>query len=128
SERPKDGERTERVAIEVFAHGVLEQRDIDDVFLLRDPNPGAEVADGLRRVAPSSYAGNRRQTRVVPSRHQLLLHEGQQLALTQHRVVQIEPCELDLLRSRLEFARRTDERVNTPVLQGPMILELERAQ
>src|SRR5262245_46816292 len=116
------------MAIQIFAHGVLEQRDVDDVFLLRNTDTGAEVADSLGRIPPPAQTSERRQARVVPSGHELLSYKRQQLALAHHRVVQIEACELDLLRTRLELARRFDERVDTPVIERPMILELQRTQ
>ena len=41
-ERPHDGQRAPRAAVQILADRVLEQRDVDDVLLLGD-------ADALRR-------------------------------------------------------------------------------
>jgi len=52
-----------------------------------------------------------------------VLHELQQPALAQDRVGQVEARELDLLRARIEA-----ERCEDPVVQRPVVLELERAE
>ena len=56
----------------------------------------------------------------------LVLHQLQKLALAHHRVVQIQPRELDLLRPGV--LERVAEFADEPVVQRPVILELERAQ
>ena len=77
---------------------------------------------GFRRVAAAAQAADRRHARIVPAGHVPLLHELQQLALAHHRVVQVEARELDLLRTiALEQAG------HQPVVQRPVILELQRA-
>ena len=84
----------------------------------------AEVADRFRRVAAAPQAGDGRHARIVPSGDVPVLHELQQLALAHHGVVQVQPRELDLLRP---IVARTD--VSTqPVVERPVILELQRAQ
>ncbi len=127
-ERPQHRERAQRAAVEILAHGVLEQRDVDDVLFLGDADARAEVAHRFRRVAAPADAGNRRHARVVPPRHDLLLHERQQLPLAHDRVVQVQAGELDLLRARPELARGARQRVDAPVVQRPVILELQRAE
>ena len=54
----------------------------------------------FRRVAAAAKAADRRHARIVPAGDVLLLHELQQLALAHHRVVQVQPRELDLLRAQ----------------------------
>ena len=49
------------------------------------------------------------------------LHQLQQLALAHHRVGQVEPRELDLL--RVVDAQLVEE----PVVERPVVLELQRA-
>ena len=48
--------RARRAAVQVLAHAVLEQADVDDVFLLGDADARAEVADRFRRVAAAAQA------------------------------------------------------------------------
>ena len=60
-----------RRAVQVLAHGVLEQRDVDDVLFLGDADAGAEVAHRRGRVAAAPDAGDRRHPRVVPAGHVL---------------------------------------------------------
>ena len=97
-QRTQHGHHARRAAVQILADAVLELRHVDDVFLLRDADARAEVADRLRRVAAAPQAADRRHPRIVPARHVALLHELQQLALAHHRVVQVQPRELDLLR------------------------------
>ena len=52
-----------------------------------------------------------------------LLHELEQLALAHHRVGQVQARELDLLR-----ARRHRQVLDQPVVERPVVLELERAE
>ena len=97
-QRPQDRHDARRAAVQVLAHAVLELRHVDDVFLLGDADPRAEIADRLRRVAAAAQTGDRRHARIVPAGDVLLLHELQQLPLAHHGVVQVQPRELDLLR------------------------------
>ena len=53
-----------------------------------------------------------------------LFDEFEQLALAQHRVGEVQPRELDLLR----VAGQVGELLDEPVVQRPMVLELQRAQ
>ena len=122
-QRAQHRHHARRAAIQILADAVLQLRHVDDVLLLRDADPRAEVADRLRRVAAAPQPADRRHPRIVPARHVPLLHELQQLALAHHRVVQVEPRELDLLR-----LVALDERVHQPVVERPMVLELERAE
>ena len=97
-QRPQHRHHARRAPVQILADAVLELRDVDDVFLLGDADARAEIADRLRRVAAAAQAGDRRHARIVPAGNVLLLHELQQLALAHHRVVQVQPRELDLLR------------------------------
>ena len=95
-----------------------------DVLLLGDADRVAELADRLRRVAAPAQPGDRRHARIVPAADVLLLHELQQLALAHHRVGQVQPRELDLLRTDgVSTACSID-----PVVERAVVLELERAE
>ena len=121
-QRAKHRHHARRAEVQILAHAVLELRHVDDVFLLRHADAGAEVADRLRRVAAAPQAADRRHPRIVPAGDVPLLHELQQLALAHHRVVQVEARELVLMR-----LVALDQVVHQPVVQRPVILVLERA-
>ena len=126
SERAEHRHHAGRAAIEILAHRVLELRHVDHILFFGDADTRAEIPEGLRRVAPPTQPANRRHPRVVPSRHVPLLHELQQLPFAHHGVVQVEPRELDLVRP---IGPALSEQVlEQPVVQGSMVLELERAQ
>ncbi len=75
------------------------------------------------RVAAAAQAGERGHARVVPAGHVPALDEVLELALGQREVRQVEARELGLLRARHELGRLLEE----PVVQRPVVLELERA-
>ena len=60
---------------------------------------------------------------IVPAVHAAILHELQQPALAHDRVGQVQPRELHLVGPRAER-----QRVEHPVVERAMILELERAE
>ena len=96
--------------------------EIDHAVGLGDADALDEIAHRLRRHAAAAQPGERRHARIVPavdvsSRHQLVQH-----ALRQHRVGQIEPRELVLVRPR-----RHRQILDEPVVERPVILEFERA-
>ncbi len=122
-QRPEHRHDPRRAPIEIFAHTVLELRDVDHVLLLGDTDAAAEIANRLRRMAAAPEPADRRHPRIVPPRHDTLLHELQQLSLAHHRVVQIQARELDLPRTI-----GVDQIVDEPVVERPVILEFERAQ
>ena len=74
-ERTQHCHGARRAAIQVLARAVFEQADVDDVLLLRHADPGAEVADRLRRVAAAAQAYNKVaasfETRVLTSARKL---------------------------------------------------------
>ena len=97
-QRPQHRHHARRPLVEVVANRVFEPRHVDRAVELRHADPFAERAHRLGRVAAAAQAADRRHPRVVPAGDVLLLHELQQLALAHHRVGQVEPRELDLLR------------------------------
>ena len=117
-----DRERARRAAVQVFPHGVLEQRDVDHVLLLRDADARAEVAHRFRCEPAAANPGDGRHAGIVPAADELLLDQRQQPALAHHRVIQVEPGKLDLLRTRGRPGVFDD-----PVVQRAVILELQRA-
>ena len=81
-----------------------------------------EVADGLRRVPAAADAGDRGHPGVVPAAHPPVVDELQQEALREDGVAQVEPRELVLPRPG-----RDRQVLDEPVVEGAMVLELERA-
>ena len=124
-ERPSDGHDARHPHVEIVADGVLERRELDP----RHARPrhadrvgeGADAPRASRRggaVPRSSACRGSSQPVDVP-----FVHEPEQLPLAQHRVVELEPGELGLLRRPLE-ARLAHE----PVVELAVVLELERAE
>ena len=85
------------------------------------PMLATEVANRFRRIAAPPDARKRGHPRIVPAVHMSVLHQRQQLALAQQRVGEIQPVELELLR------RKDAELLDEPVVQRPVIFELEGA-
>ena len=77
---------------------MLQQRQLDGAVGLRDADGIGEIAQRFGRVTPPPDAGNRRHAGIVPAAHMPILHQREQLALTQQGISQIEPVEFDLLR------------------------------
>ena len=65
---------------------------------------------------------DRGHARVVPAAHVPLVDEPEQHALGEHRVGEVEPGELVLAR-----ARRHRQVLDEPVVERPVVLELQRA-
>ena len=105
---------------------MLELRHVDHVFLLGYADARAEVTNRFRRVAATSEAGDRRHARIVPSFDEMLLHELQQLPLAHDGVIQVQARKLDLLRPLIGVRR--DEVADQPIVEWPMVLELQCAQ
>ncbi len=101
---------------------MLEQRHVDEAVSLGDADALAEGPDRLGRVSAPPQTGERRHARVVPARHVLALDELPQLALGRDGVREVELGELDLLGPRVE-----GHLVEKPVVERPVVLELERA-
>ena len=122
-QRAEHRHRPRRMPVEILAHAVLEQPDVDHVLLLGDADPRAEVANRLGRVAAPPQAGDGRHPRIVPARDVTLRHQLEQLSLAHHGVAQVEPRELVLPGLVLG-----PDLFDAPVVERPVIDVLERAQ
>ena len=120
-ERPQHAHHARRPPVQIGSQTMFEQGNVHRAIDLRDADGGAEITEGLGGVAAAAQAGNRRHPRIVPAANQPVLDQLQQEPLAHHRVGQIEPGELDLLRG--ENAQLAD----VPVVKRPMVLELQRA-
>jgi hypothetical protein len=83
-----------------------------------------ELADRSRRIAAPTDSRERRHSRVVPPLDVAFVDEPLQLALARDGEHEIAARELDLPRA----ARPLPELIEEPVVERPVILELERAE
>ena len=125
-DRAQHRQRAGRVTVQIFADRVLEQRDVDDVLFChtdphrnREPPRACSRAGGCRRSSACVDRPSSTQTSARPARAAC--------ALTHHRVVQVQPSELDLAGARSERGLLADV-IDHPVVKRPMVLELERAE
>jgi hypothetical protein len=107
----------------VLADRALQHAHLHQVVGLGHTDALAEPRASPRREAAPPQPGDGRHARIVPAAHDALLHQLRQQPLAHHRVFEIEPAELDLAR----LAGHRDV-LDAPVVQRPMILELQRAQ
>ena len=123
-QRPQHRHAPRRDAVQQFAdRDIRTRRYSDDAVRLGDAAASHEVAQRRRRNAAPAHPGQRRHARIVPARNATLAHQPRQDALRHHDVGDVEPRELVLVR-----ARRHRQVVDQPVVQRPVVLELQRAQ
>ena len=87
--------------IEVVANGVFKEADIVERFKFGVADGVDKILDGFRGEATSAQAANGGHTRVVPSVHQVFLHQLQQFALAHHGVGEVQAVEFYLARAVL---------------------------
>ena len=110
-------------AVEVVAHGMLEELDVVEGLVLGVADAADEVLDGVWGVAASAQAADGGHAGVVPAGHQALLDELEQLALAHDRVGEVEAVELDLARTVALVGQEADK----VVVEGTVRHELQRA-
>src|SRR3990170_3916039 len=74
SQRAQHTHHTWGAAIQILAHKVLKQGDIDNAVSLGNADLVTEVADRLWRVASPANAGKGWHTGIVPSADNAILH------------------------------------------------------
>ena len=121
-ERPQHRHAPLRRLVEMLADRELEHADIDDAVGLGDADALDEIAHRRGRHAAAAQARERRHARIVPAADMAAADQFREHALRQHRVSQIEPGELVLMRMR-----RHRQVCEEPVVERPVILEFERA-
>ena len=112
-----------RGLVQRLAHRIVEHGDVDAAVGARHADRRGEGADRLRRHAAPAQARDGRHARIVPARHVAVAHQRRQHALGEHRVVHVEPRELDLPRPR---GHR--QVVEQPVVERLVVGEFQRAQ
>ena len=114
--------------IQYLAHRLLQYRHVDQLVGLRHAGPLAEQPDGSRRITTPTQARDGRHAWIVPARHDALVHQSLQLALAGDGVGEVHPGKLDLPRQRGIQQAGFGHAGQQPVVQWPVILELQRAQ
>ena len=108
--------------VQHVAHRGVELGRLDQVVRLGDADAPDELADAFRRHAAPAQAGQGRHARIVPAGDMALPDQPDQPALRQHRMAEIEPGELILIRPR-----RRRQVFDQPVVERPVVLELHGA-
>jgi hypothetical protein len=101
---------------------MLEHAYLDDAVGLRHPDHGREVAETLGGEAASSQARDRGHPGIVPTPDVALVDQAQEHPLGEDGVGEVEPRELVL-----PGARGYGQVLDEPVVEGPVVLELQRA-
>ena len=112
-----------RVGVQVLPQAVLQEAVLNGVGGLGHADALAEAADGGGGVSPAAQATQRGHPGIVPAGDIVLLHQLAELPLGHHRVVDAQPGKLDLPGMGRQLTVLDD-----PVVQGPVRLELQRAQ
>ena len=116
---------TRCILVQLITYTVFKHRVIDRTVALGNPDLLTERTHCRRRVAAAAHTGDRRHTRIVPAAHVPSLDEFTQLTLARDRPREIEPCKLDLTRTR---PCGKTERLEQPVVEWAVLLKLKRAQ
>ena len=112
-----------RVSAQFVPDNMLQHAGVDPGVVLGQTDTLTEFPYGLRRKPAPPQTGQGGHARVVPAAHVAVLHQFDQPALAQHRVLEVQAGELVLAR-----AGRRIQVVDKPVVQRPVILELQAAQ
>ena len=128
----EDSADTDGATVEVLANSTLQERHLvkgieGGVAYLLD-----ETTDAFGTIPATTEAANGRHAWVVPSTHQTLLDESQQIALAHERVAEVQLVELRLARTvvlnvvglALVLLHPSYEEV----IEGTVLHELERAE
>ncbi len=108
---------------EHLAYAVFEHAHFNELVFLRNAAALHEITQRSRGITTPSHAGNSRHARVIPAADNAVLDHHPELALARDRVGEVQARELDLARPV-----RWLQLVQEPVVQRPVILELQRAQ
>ena len=121
-DRVEHGHAPPRARVEVVPREEVEQAQFVGAVDLGDADVLAERDQCLGGHAATTQAANCRHSRIVPAIDVLLFDQAQQLALAGQHVFDVEAGELDLL------WMVNAELLAIPVIERPMVLELEGAQ
>ncbi len=99
---------------------VFQQGDVHHAVGFGHADAFAKIANGFRGVAPSPQARYRRHARIVPAVDVAFFDQADQLALAEHRVVEVETRKLDLL-GMVDF-----QLVQNPVIELAIDFKFQR--
>ena len=99
AERSQDAHCPGRMFIEILAHAMLKQGDINQVVVFSHAYLGAEFSDGLGRISPAPHSRHGGHTRIIPAFNIFFLNQFNKPALAENRITQIEAGEFDLPRA-----------------------------
>ena len=108
---------------ELFAYAVFQHAHFDELVFLGNPTALDEITKCSRGISASSHAGDRRQTWVVPSRHDTAFDQYLEFPLAGNCVSEVESREFNLPRPVFGF-----QLIEKPIVQRSMILEFQRAE
>ncbi len=103
---------------------MFQQRHIVDAVVFGVSNFIDKAADGLRGVATATHSTQGGHAGIVPSRHQLLLHQLQQPTLAHHCVRKVQAVEFCLSGTIIAVCQLVDE----PVVERPVHFKLQSTQ
>jgi len=126
-ERIDHRHRARRLAFQVVAQRDVQAGVFGPATGLAGAGALAHQADRLGRVAAPAQADDGGHARVVPAVDDSLVDQGLELALAGDDVGDVQPRELVLVRARLRQQAERAQRVEQPVVEGPLVLELQRA-
>ena len=121
-ERVEHGHHAQGVLVQVLAHAVFEQGDIDQVVVLGHADLVDEIADRFGRIAAPAHPAQGGHARVVPAAHVPAFDQLLEEALAQDGVGQVEAGEFDL--AGVEDAQLLEE----PVVQRAVVFVVQVAQ
>ena len=112
---------------ECFAQAAFEHAVVGPAAGLAGAGAIGQQAQALGRVATAAQADQRRHARVVPAADLVVVDQRGQLALAGDHVGQVQPRELVLPRRWRRQQAALDQSRQHPVVPGPLVFELERA-
>src|SRR5690606_36532145 len=80
-QRPEHAHGARGVGVQIVTDGEFQHADVDQTTSVADTDHVAEGADGCRRVAAATVAGQRRHARIVPTLDVTFVHQLFELAL-----------------------------------------------
>ena len=82
--------------VQVLAHAVLQQRDVDQVFVLGHADLVDEVAHGFGRIAAPAHPAQGGHARVIPAAHMPAFDQLLEEALAHDGIGHVQAGKLDL--------------------------------
>ena len=127
-DRVKHRDTTLGARVQIIAQTVFQHAHVDPLIGLGHADALGEQTKTFRREAAAARADERGHPRIVPSIDVATLHQFEEHAFAHHRIQEIQPCKFILLRQRTLQKARLRQALDHPVIERPVVLELERAK